>query len=61
MRRPAISNKSSSKKTARTRGPSPEKTAQTRRTIISAALAEFLDKGFADATMEGVARRAGLA
>lgn len=61
MRRPAISNKSSSKKTARTRGPSPEKTAQTRRTIISAALVEFLDKGFADATMEGVARRAGLA
>jgi AcrR family transcriptional regulator len=45
----------------RTRGPSPEKTAQTRRAIISAALAEFLEKGFANATMDAVARRADVA
>ncbi len=45
----------------RTRGPSVEKTAQTRRAIISAALAEFLEKGFANATMEAVARRADVA
>lgn len=45
----------------RTRGPSPEKTAQTRRAIVSAALAEFLDKGFANATMDAVARRADVA
>jgi TetR/AcrR family transcriptional regulator, regulator of autoinduction and epiphytic fitness len=49
------------KKEVRTRGPSLEKTAQTRRAIVSAALAEFQEKGFADATMEGVARRAGVA
>ena len=48
-------------KEARTRGPSPEKTAQTRSGIVTAALAEFLEKGFADATMESVARRAGVA
>jgi TetR/AcrR family transcriptional regulator of autoinduction and epiphytic fitness len=45
----------------RTRGPSLEKTARTRRAIVSAALAEFLEKGFADATMEAVARRAEVA
>lgn len=45
----------------RTRGPSVEKTAQTRRAIVSAALAEFLEKGFANATMEAVARRAQVA
>lgn len=62
MRQPETAAKRRRKKDAgRTRGPSPEKTAQTRQTIISAALAEFLEKGFADATMEGVARRAGLA
>ena len=48
-------------KEVRTRGPSPEKTAQTRRAIVSAALAEFLENGFANATMESVARRAGVA
>ena len=48
-------------KEVRHRGPSPEKTAQTRRAIVGAALAEFLEKGFADATMESVARRAGVA
>ena len=48
-------------KEARTRGPSPEKTAQTRSGIVTAALAEFLEKGFAEATMESVARRAGVA
>lgn len=45
----------------RARGPSPEKTAQTRRVITTAALAEFLEKGFANATMEAVARRADVA
>ncbi|WP_245267467.1 MULTISPECIES: TetR/AcrR family transcriptional regulator [unclassified Methylosinus] len=43
------------------RGPSPEKTAQTRRVIIDAALGEFLENGYADTTMDGVARRAGVA
>jgi AcrR family transcriptional regulator len=38
-----------------------EKTAQTKRTVISAALAEFLEKGFAQATMDAVARRADVA
>lgn len=45
----------------RARGPSVEKTAQTRRAIVSAALAEFLERGFACATMDAVARRAGVA
>ncbi|MBY0558461.1 TetR/AcrR family transcriptional regulator [Hyphomicrobium sp.] len=45
----------------RRRGTSPEKTAQTRQTIVDAALAEFLEKGFADATIESVAKRAGVA
>jgi TetR/AcrR family transcriptional regulator, regulator of autoinduction and epiphytic fitness len=45
----------------RRRGPSPEKTAQTRRAIIAAALAEFLENGFAGTTMDAVARRAGVA
>lgn len=45
----------------RTRGPSIEKTAQTRRAIVSAALAEFLEKGFANTTMDAVARRAEVA
>lgn len=46
---------------ARRRGPSPEKTARTRAAIIAAAMAEFLARGFADATMAGIARRAGIA
>lgn len=45
----------------RRRGASPEKTAQTRQTIVDAALAEFLEKGFADSTIESVAKRAGVA
>ncbi len=45
----------------RARGPSVEKTAQTRRAIVSAALAEFLERGFACATMDAVAKRAGVA
>ncbi|KAF2992498.1 TetR/AcrR family transcriptional regulator [Methylocystis sp. MJC1] len=45
----------------RARGPSVEKTAQTRSAIVSAALAEFLERGFARATMDAVARRAGVA
>ena len=45
----------------RRRGASPEKTAQTRQSIVDAALAEFLQKGFADATVQSVAMRAGVA
>ena len=45
----------------RRRGTSPEKTAQTRQAIVDAALAEFVEKGFADATIESVAKRAGVA
>lgn len=45
----------------RRRGPSPDKTAQTKVSIVRAALAEFLDKGFAEATIAGVAQRAGVA
>jgi TetR/AcrR family transcriptional regulator, regulator of autoinduction and epiphytic fitness len=45
----------------RRRGASPEKTAQTRQTIVDAALAEFLEKGFAESTVESVAKRAGVA
>ncbi|MBS0267612.1 MAG: helix-turn-helix transcriptional regulator, partial [Proteobacteria bacterium] len=47
--------------TVRRRGTSPEKTAQTRQTIVDAALAEFLEKGFAEATIESVSKRAGVA
>lgn len=46
---------------ARTRGPSPDKTAQTRQQILAAARAELLDYGFSGATMLRVAERAGLA
>lgn len=45
----------------RRRGPSPEKTARTRAAIIEAAMVEFLENGFASATMASIARRAGLA
>jgi len=45
----------------RKRSPSVEKTTQTRHAIVSAALAEFLDRGFASTTMEAVARRASVA
>lgn len=47
--------------TVRTRGPSPDKTARTRSQIIQAAMEEFLENGYADATMSGIATRAGLA
>ncbi|RVT90091.1 TetR/AcrR family transcriptional regulator [Rhodovarius crocodyli] len=47
--------------TPRTRGPSPDKTSRTRRAIVAAALAEFLEKGFAGTAMAGVAERAGVA
>jgi len=43
------------------RGPSPAKTAATRRALIEAALTEFLDNGFAATRMTDVAMRAGLA
>ncbi len=45
----------------RRRGASPEKTALTRQSIVDAALAEFLEKGFANTTIETVAKRAGVA
>jgi TetR/AcrR family transcriptional regulator of autoinduction and epiphytic fitness len=58
---PRQSESRTAKLQSRKRGPSGEKTAQTRRTIVSAALAEFLERGFASSTMEAVARRAGVA
>lgn len=45
----------------KTRGPSPEKTRRTLQAIFQAAMSEFLEKGFAAATIEGVARRASVA
>ncbi len=45
----------------RTRGPSPEKTAQTRSCLLRAALDEFVDKGFAGAQMSQITTRAGIA
>lgn len=45
----------------RRRGASPEKTAQTREAIVNAALEEFLEKGFADATVASISKRAGVA
>ncbi len=45
----------------KTRGPSPEKTTRTREAIVLAAVDEFLEHGFAGATVARVAVRAGLA
>lgn len=45
----------------RQRGPSPQKTELTRSEIVKAALAEFTQVGIAKATMDKIARRAGLA
>lgn len=59
--RPRRNEAKKTKQPPRKRSPSVEKTAQTRHTIVSAALAEFLDRGFASTTMEAVARRAGVA
>ena len=42
------------------RGPSPQKTEATRLSIIDAAVAEFLEHGYARGTTASVARRAGL-
>src|SRR5262249_26824146 len=44
----------------RTRGPSLEKTARTRTAVIEAALASFLERGYAATTMTQVAERAGV-
>ena len=46
---------------ARGRGPSPAKTAATRRALAEAALATFLERGFMNTKMDDVAARAGLA
>ena len=46
---------------ARGRGASPDKTAQTRRAIVVAALDTFLERGFSDTRMVDVAQRAGVA
>jgi TetR/AcrR family transcriptional regulator, regulator of autoinduction and epiphytic fitness len=46
---------------SRPRGPSPEKTARTRSAIVAAALQEFMQRGFAETTMEAVAKRAEVA
>ena len=45
----------------RGRGPSPDKTAQTRHAIVSAALDTFLERGFQATRMIDVAERAGVA
>ena len=42
------------------RGPSPQKTEATRRSIVKAAFAEFLEHGYARGTTGSVAQRAGL-
>ena len=42
------------------RGPSPQKTQATRRSIVAAAFAEFLEHGYARGTTASVAQRAGL-
>ena len=53
--------KADSAKPARTpRGPSPQKTDATRLSIIDAAYADFLERGYARTTMLGVAQRAQL-
>lgn len=44
----------------KTRGPSPQKTQATRRTIVEAAFQEFLEHGYARGTTASVAQRAGL-
>ena len=46
---------------SRVRGPSPEKTARTRGAIVAAALQVFMERGFAETTMEAVAKRAEVA
>jgi AcrR family transcriptional regulator len=43
------------------RGPSPHKTEMTRKEIVKAAVDEFLEVGIARATMDKIAKRAGLA
>ncbi len=45
----------------RRRGPSPEKTAATRRALLEAALSSFLERGYAETRMSDVAARAGVA
>jgi AcrR family transcriptional regulator len=45
----------------RRRGPSPSKTAATRRALLEAGLSAFLENGFAGTTMADVAMRAGCA
>lgn len=45
----------------RTRGPSPAKTAATRRALVQAAAASFLEHGFSATRMSDVAERAGVA
>lgn len=46
---------------ARRRGPSPGKTAATRRALLDAAMASFLERGYANTRMSDVAARAGVA
>lgn len=43
------------------RGPSPHKTGQTRQALLNAALAEFMEHGYARATTASIAQRAGMA
>jgi AcrR family transcriptional regulator len=46
---------------SRRRGPSPAKTAATRKALLKAALESFLERGFAETRMSDVAARAGVA
>ncbi|MGO4317874.1 TetR/AcrR family transcriptional regulator [Agrobacterium sp. MCAB5] len=46
---------------SRTRGPSIEKTAETRGRLIEAALAVFVEHGYANTTIADIAKRAGIA
>ena len=59
--KPPRGENASAKLVKRPRGPSPAKTATTRRALADAALATFLDQGYAATRMSDVAARAGLA
>ena len=53
-------NKSSGR-TGKKRGPSRLKTEKTRETIIKAAMEEFIERGFADARVSDICKKAGVA
>ncbi len=61
MTSPQTDSSDSGAGAARQRGPSPDKTARTRRAIAVAALDTFLERGFSATRMIDVAQRAGVA